>query len=263
MREFVARQAKRAALRYRIAFTRPNRFVVITPGRAGSNYLMSLFDSHPRITHCGEIFGPTHLADPNKQKLFQQVGMLGYFIESFKRKGFEKATGAKFLYSYFRDEYIQRHSVEELHDVYQFLIESKDIRVIHLYRENPLSVLISFEVAAKTGKFVSLKSDNDHEVFLTLEPEFVNRRIREILREQEWVRQTFRSHPFIEISYEQLVDSKEDSQARIMKFLGVDYPKLKARTLKQNRRKMQEILLNYSELKQYFAGTEIENYLDG
>ncbi|MFC1688670.1 sulfotransferase [Pseudomonadota bacterium] len=254
-------QVKRIQLRARVTFTNPVCFVVITPGRSGSNHLLSMFDSHPRIFHCGEDFGPSFLGNPGTRKKMELEGFLQYYKNSQTRKGFEKAIGSKFLYSYFRDEYIERYAAPELTEVYRYIRESPDIRVIHLWRENPLSVLVSFEIASLTKRFVQLR-ERAEEVKLNLAPAFVKYRIDEILKEQEWVRLSFRQHPFHEVSYEELVTSRERCLREMMAFLDVDAVPLSSRTKKQNSRQLSEILENFDELQSFFAGTYISPYLE-
>ena len=258
---WVYNQMKRIQLRARVTFTKPVCFVVITPGRSGSNHLLSMFDSHPRISHCGELFGPSFLGNPATRKIMESEGFLQYYKKSQTRKGFEKAIGSKFLYSYFRDEYIERYAAPELEKVYRYIIERPDIRVIHLWRENPLRVLVSFEIASLTKKFVQLE-ESVEEVRINLAPALVKSRVDEILEEQEWARATFKNHPFHEVSYEELVTSQECCLKEITEFLSVDTVSLSSRTQKQNSRQLSETLENFDELQSYFAGTYISPYLE-
>ena len=259
MEKLVQKQIKKLRLYCRKNFTKPVRFVVVSSGRSGSNYLMSMFDSHPRIVQNGEIFGPKVLKNEEKVGEIKEKGEINYFVNSFHRTGFEKARGSKVLYSYFRDEYIKRYPSVDLEKIYTYLSENKDIRIVHLHRENLLRVILSFEIANISKVYVTLEKKSSNEK-ISLSKEFLVGRLDELICERDMIREKFKNHPFFEITYEKMVSGNSFPINKLQRFLGVDILRLTGRTIKQNDRSISEILTNYTQLKEEFSDTIYAEY---
>jgi hypothetical protein len=72
----------------------------------------------------------------------------------------------------------------------------------------------------------------------------------------------FASHPIIEVAYEEIVASRDDTFARLEQFLGVKPGPVSTTLRRQNPEPLQQLISNYSELREAFAGTPEESFFD-
>ena len=77
---------------------KPTRFVIITRGRTGSNLLLSLLHSHPKIRVWGEVIGEDRLREKYYQNRIRTKGAVPYVKKHLERTGFESSVGIKVLY---------------------------------------------------------------------------------------------------------------------------------------------------------------------
>jgi LPS sulfotransferase NodH len=68
--------------------------------------------------------------------------------------------------------------------------------------------------------------------------------------------------PFLEVSYESLVADHDTETLKVLKFLGIDkFMLLTSELVKVNPDSLEDIIENYSEVKQTLINTEFENFL--
>lgn len=207
------------------------KFIVIASGRTGSNLLISYLNSHPNIEAKGELFrdleGSTckEVWDDfynNKPKIIEMAGCKIFYYHPFHTK--DKS-------------------------VWEFILKDRDIKIIHLVRENKLRTYLSLEIANKTDswsrknkKNISL---NKKQVEINFD-EFLDR-LNKIEQYEKEARSKFKNHSFLEISYEQLVNDKEDTMKRVFDLLDLEERELKSNYKKQNKEKVSDLILNYDE----------------
>ncbi|MEZ6126161.1 MAG: Stf0 family sulfotransferase [Planctomycetaceae bacterium] len=252
MRQFLLNQAKRIQLRSRLLFTRPTQFIIVSNGRSGSNLLLSLLASHPRVKHCGEYYTDNRM----KEEDFTGRDLLAEFQTRMKRRGFEKAVGAKFLYYQLEPSYAERFNAPALRQVQSFVLSNLRFKVIHLTRRNLLRTVISMLVAAKTGVYRAhdrkeLPTDAAVEVC----PTDCIHRMQLIRKYEDTARQWFRHHQVLEMTYEDLVSNQDSEISRLLKFLHVDDMRLQGRMVRQSR-SLKDSVANYEELAKTLAGTQ-------
>jgi hypothetical protein len=68
----------------------------------------------------------------------------------------------------------------------------------------------------------------------------------------------FKRHNIIPVSYEDLDESKQGTMDKIYKELGVANFQVCTNMKKQNPEKLEKLIVNYSELKREFSGTQWE-----
>ncbi len=150
------------------------KFAIITEGRSGSSLLCDLLDQHPYIRCQSEI-----LTDAVKDPLAFAQGSAAYFKEA-------KAYGFKFKPSQVRN------GNESLAALEHFLLALSEHRweIYGLVRDNSLLCAISSLTAWKRGNLYHNTSDSNPLLGpkISLEPERVERKTREVVSENQTIR---------------------------------------------------------------------------
>jgi LPS sulfotransferase NodH len=240
--------------------SQPAPLLVICHSRTGSNFLLWLLASHPRIMHIGEPFGTNELVHPWVVSRIHEVGSLEYLKERLQRKSNERVTAFKFQYVQFESEFAEKWNIPDLKDIRAYLSSAKDMKVIHLRRHNRLENLISHRLAAITKKYVLFnpKKREDH-LQVELTPEECVAEFEKVTAFEQYYAELFSAHPLLNVYYEDLYKSTQTEGKRILDFLGINHAPLRERTVKQNIRPMREVLINYDALKLHFTGTVWES----
>lgn len=224
-------------------------FIVLTRSRTGSNMLLSLLNNHPNINVQGEIFSKLNGKD------YKTVLNSGFPKQPF----YIKASGFKIFYYHPLDN--------PASDVWNDLVKMKDLHVIQLKRRNVLRSLISSKIAANRNVWRSVESKGEA-------AETLSERAVELTEEdlkngfeytKHWIgeaEQRFSDHPFLTLSYEDLVNDSEASLRETCRFLGVQYRPLETPLKRQNPESMKALVRNYEELKGAFQGTEWQSYFE-
>jgi hypothetical protein len=243
----------------RCCLAAPRPFAIITRGRSGSNFLLSLLDSHPAIRTVGEIIGEFMLRQPGIKKRILSLGAIPYVQALYRRYGFESITGAKFLYYQLEEDYGLRWGVPDSTAVLPYLLNKKDVRIIHLKRRNRLRMLASLEAASVAQQYVLNPGEQQAiQPTVTLSPRRCAEFFSTVDSHERKYDALFDEHETLEMFYEDLVEGTEEQCTNVLAFLGADPRRLRARTRKQSRRPLSEVIANYAELKQDFAGGEWE-----
>lgn len=232
-------------------------FIVLGRSRVGSNLLRGLLNTHPQIVAFGEVFrditnldwdhigyfqtrSVTELAQRDPAR-FLETRLLGRYPTSVR------AVGFKLFYYHARDG--------AQAGVWPWLLQRRDIRVIHLKRDNLLATHVSRKRAALTGRWVKTSAEEDRPLTLSLD-------YHEVLSDFEQTRaweteadRAFSSHPVLQVRYEDLAADFHSAVLRLESFLGVETRHVQPSTLRQTTRPLSEMVSNYQELKARFAGT--------
>ena len=239
----------------------PVRFLIITFGRTGSNMLISLLASHPGIKSSWEFIGEARLRDDSYRKHLQQLGTINVVTDQLKRRAFESATGLKVLYHHFGSEYGKQWNINDFQDLLNYFRLQKDIRIIHLKRRNRLKTVTSHRVAFTTKKYMQQdENSNNNDVSIHISREDLEREFKAIGDAENFFDELFVSHPKIDVVYETLVAENESECKRILEFLGMKNRKLITEFQKQRTRPIDEVIINYAELKDHFSGTKWESF---
>ena len=68
--------------------------------------------------------------------------------------------------------------------------------------------------------------------------------------------QYFSGHPLLEVKYEDLITDNNNELERVTEFLDLPLYKLQTSLKKQNPEPLNNLISNYSELKEYFKNTQ-------
>lgn len=222
------------------------KYVIISRSRTGSNLLISLLDSHPQIMAKGELF-----------RRLEENSTEGIWNDIFNKKQFGvKFVGFKIFYYHPIDS--------EDKSVWNRLIEDKNIKVIHLVRENMLKTFVSRKIAEKTDtwKAKSKKSVSVQEKQVTLDFDECVNEFERIKQWEAWAREEFKGHDFHELSYEDLVSNRESTMKDLFSFFGVKNKQVESKLKKQNAETLNQLILNYEEIKSELSRTQWSYLLD-
>lgn len=239
------------------------KFVIICRKRTGSNFLVSLLQSHPKIRAFGEVFGDEeqiHWGYPSysSEKVLQtRKKDPTKFLDKIVFRDFLKSTEAVGFKLLYQEE--QNFSEKT---ICEYLKKIKNLNVIHLKRRNILANYISWQIAKKTDVWILLKHQNNHKPKLEIDYEdclnyFQKTKALEKEHESFFDKHSRQIHT---LYYEDLVANTEKEIQGIQQFLGVESLPLIHYTRKQEQRPLKEIITNYDELKEKFADTPWQTF---
>lgn len=218
-----------------------NKFVIISDSRTGSTLLLNMLGFHPNIEIEGEKF-----------KNFHGKTGLSIWNEIFKKR-YPKIKQVGFKLFYF-------HSLGKDKTVWNNLFKDTSITILHLTRENILKSLISKKIGLKTGKWtenINAKEMIDLETKkIKLDPLECENYFKEISDYQNKTNEMFGNHRLIQISYENFILNPDKNINSIYSKLGVHEFHKKSELKKQNPESLEDLIVNFLELKTYFEKTE-------
>jgi hypothetical protein len=215
-------------------------FAILCLGRVGSEHLVALLDSHPRIRCFGELFAPARGAGPRRA-----TTNVPRFFESGHEDpwAYWAAVSAKTTGDLVGLKLPQ--SSLKSHPRSGELIEPKDVDLIRMRRTNRLAQYVSVLMALDSGVWQS--SDGAYgERRLHVDPERCISTLRNLERRDAALDRLAAGHRVFELSYEELVrgDGLEDVQA----FLGVEPQPLSSPYEQLRTLPLRAVIENYDEL---------------
>ncbi len=185
--------------------TQYTKFIILCSPRTGSTLLHTYLNFHPNIWSYGEI-----LRRFNDRKNLKQLN-LGQLV--FKPHGVTiRAVGLKIFYDYFQSPDFQSYCDD--------IVKDTSIKVIHLVRKDKRAQLKSFKKAQLSNKWSGVKEDKSRWPINLSEGEFKVFETKLLDIEKQMV-SVFEEHRMINLSYEELVNDKQDALNSILNFLGV------------------------------------------
>ena len=233
--------------------TKYTRFIVLSRQRSGSNLLVNALQSRPEFKVYGEIFrgGVDESVKTAVRKSASDYLDKNIFTDYPSPI---KAVGFKIFY---------QHPVwDPSGNVWQYLREMEDLRVIHLRRHNLLKSFVSWKIAQKTDVW---KQANDASLELDkrveISPEECVAFFEQTLQQEKIADERFSGKPLLQTTYESLTSQFAEQMDLIQEFLNVDPLPIAMKTVKQNPESLSELIINYDELSHAFSGTRWEAYL--
>lgn len=220
------------------------KFVIITRSRTGSNLLVSLLNNHPNIHSEGEVF--RRIGGTSCLEIWNSI-----FTSKLSRI---KYVGFKIFYYHPLDS-------DDI-SVWNYLKEDHEIKVIHLRRENMLQTIVSRKIAGKTDVWSSAGNNklplSERQIFLTAQE--CNSEFSKTEDNERLTRDNFSTHPFLEVTYEDLVDNNQKVMNNIFEFLGIPSFLVSSKLKKQNGESLSNLITNFNSLKQEFVNTKYEHF---
>lgn len=251
------------------------KFIILTHGRAGSTFLQQLLDSNPSIACHGEIFNVSaNSSDSFYSFCKHHYPKLSYFFLREKISSSSLNFPLAFLFrQYLRHVYgaAQKSKVgfKLIYDqllYYRPLISwvaENSIPIIHLQRRNYLKAIMSMIIARDTGVYVSSSVSFKESQKIVVSPARLLNGLNNLSKEKSRCELLTRNNPSLTIHYEDLFDKQMTTIQQIVDFLGITNPSFRTPDIvKTNPEKISELVENYEEVRQAFAGTPWEKYLD-
>ena len=253
------------------------KFIILGSGRCGSTLVVKSLDEHPNVRVAGELFhaeeqerhrafhalNRTYLPDQQEAEYYRSGDDAAQFLERavFYTRPWKKiwAAGFKIFYLHARGNPHEKRA-------WGYLLDHKDIRVVHLRRVNLLESFLSLRLAVITGewkRWAGTPTPGIEPEPITLDPHRCQEYFNNVLTQEQWARKSFRNHSYLEIHYERDICGRFNvAMNEIQDFLGV--PQMTARQVleKQAKRSPREMIVNYDELREYFRYTLYEDFFD-
>jgi hypothetical protein len=274
------------------------RFIILTYARTGSTMFAASLNSSPNIICFRELFNPI-------------MDGIGFYVDGYdnssaedralRDRDFKKFLQARIFCEYPREIRAVGFKMPHVHfrwfpGLLEWLVEHRELRVVHLERRNLLRMLVSLRIAQKTGGWsedrkVTLASKfrpsnalraarhpltaaNRLRKFifpkepawkalrapLTLSEEECRSFFAEVERDSAHYRHLFREHPQLTLFYEDLLQDRKRAFNQAQSFLGGKPRGLSVTTRRQNPEPLRGLLANHEELYTAFKGTPQEAF---
>ncbi len=225
------------------------KFIILSRSRTGSNLLRSLLRSHPKIEVDKEIL--SRLGGQNHRDIVAKA--FG------KQPSFIQAKGFKFFYYHPQDG--------DARAVWDDLLRLKDLRVLHLKRRNILRTLVSRKLAGSQEMWGAYhRNDLQKAKQKQRQVSFTAEELQEGFEQtRDWEREgdeRFRNHPVMDVYYEDLISDRQSVFAEIVAFLDLPYAEPETGLIRQNPESLKDLVTNYKELKDAFAGSAWESFFE-
>lgn len=223
--------------------TEPHRFVILFQGRTGSSYLQDLLSSHPQV-----VCEPESLVRKSREEQAQWVRAL------YQAPQPPTVTAVGF-----------KTKLKDIVDPAEFrdLLEGFGVRVVHMVRRNRVKQAFSRINARRL--FESRRMWNLKEGQPPLPPTRVTlEQFQEALDHHAEMDAQLRrfleglDRPCLELAYEELLEDREGTLARLCRFLQVPEAPMTSRLQKNTPDSLREAFLNYDEIKDHYRGTSLE-----
>ncbi|MGZ8136181.1 MAG: Stf0 family sulfotransferase [Methylococcaceae bacterium] len=246
------------------------KFILLANPRTGSTLLRQLLDQHPDIAMYSELFHPFEAERKNAVHAIKTDQGLAYYdnpdedaFAFLDRMIWHPDNQRRFRAIGFKlfPEHLETKGTEQL---FERLQQDKAIRIVHLVRDNLLDVWISRKLAEQSGVW-SIPVDGEREPYdcakwIMLDAEELEIFFNETSKNTECFRQDFAGSRYIELNYEQLVNSTEHELKRLFEFLGVSPLPVKIPLQKQNKRPHTQTVVNYHEIQAFFQQTKYAGF---
>jgi hypothetical protein len=240
------------------------RAVILTTQRTGSTFLVECLGSHPDIECAGEILiGAPDAPRPQYRGRFKQLAKLASIftsgawrparrMERFYAGGQAPVRAFKVMYNHLSHPFAKR-----------YLAGNRDIRVLHLSRQNLLKVHVSRILMGKRDRVQAFAPVDA--VRTRVEPQEAIAAMRAARARYELFDSLFSDHPRLPLTYESLFDGQHlnaETARRICEFLGVAPHAMKSKIVKLNPESLRDMVTNYDELAAAVSRTEFAEMLE-
>ncbi|NMC99711.1 MAG: sulfotransferase [Bacteroidales bacterium] len=241
------------------------QFVVLGTARTGSTMLWSFLNSHPDILCLRGVYGSTNKINfgkfynelPEEYHSSELIKLRNErpieFLENYVWKEYSKpfkAVGFKYFYDH------DRH-LSNKEELISYFKSSKSIKFLHLKRENLLASLFSYKRALAQQQWTRANTNFKTSITIQECKEYFQR----ILYNQKRFDELFAGRT-LQISYDNLLNSIEQTLINILDFIGVKAIPLTTETNKNTETKLSDCITNYTELKTHFKSTDYAKYFN-
>jgi len=209
------------------------KFAVIAAPRVGTHMLRAGLNEHPGIFVSDEVLNPNHAGDLLRTRTGKQI------IEKWQREAVKRAPNLGTLLH--RNLYWVKVRGAVWKDVGRM-----HTKFVSLVRDNILKKYLSQEVAMKLRNWNSYKPRTKTSPRIKLSVYGLQQHVLECRNYFDTVDMRYPNK--LVVVYEDLCESWQATMARVQKYLGVPVRKLKVMTVRQEKRSLQDSILNYDEV---------------
>lgn len=230
------------------------RFVILGQPRCGTRLLVSALNQHTAIHCLEEVYHPDHVyGKPPIAKLYRDLFPIAY-LQTAVFRGYPdhiQAVGFKAL------AFQLRYCRNAL--LVQYLRKCKGMKFIHIYRENVLKRYLSEALARRDERWRS-PDVLAKPVPIRINLEACEREFKKSSMDRKFLRDSFAGHQLLSFSYEGLVDDMATGLSRVQEHIGVPVQAVAPTTAKQRKWPVHELITNWDDLNEHFAGTSYEQW---
>ena len=237
---------------------RNDKFMISCIARCGSSMLCTMLDSHPQVLCHGEILagryessGPYHYLIKREFDIaewlhdYRQARPESFLYDVCFNPAGNKSVGFKFKLE---------ESLDPAYKVFRDLVVAdKDIKIIHLQREDILDQYISLQATRQTGVFL-VRSRGKRPKLKPFDidvPDLISY-VREARRKQEAAEEMYKDHDCLHLTYEELCESQSAAYQKILSFLEVPHASLST-TMVKVLKKNTDLVLNLDQVNEALA----------
>ena len=208
-------------------------FVVITPGRSGSEHLRETLTGYKDITLSGEIFNHSNYEPGSFNEFISSSkinSIIGFFFNRQRLAGGKINYPLEYLCSKFLQQSASQTSAQygfkltlDQLNAYPFLldiIKINRVKIIYLYREDRLAQVLSLIKARQTGVYQTRSSSQGSSRF-EFDAQLVKKQYSELIREEKSLLQSLKTGTFFKLTYEMLFTNYEGVLSQLREFLGM------------------------------------------
>lgn len=241
------------------------RAVILTTERTGSTFLVDCLGSHREIHCAGELLNgqpDSPIAPPRGPFRYlvkgTRIAKTGAWLPRYRLEGFYCSSTTpvrcfKVMYGQLARPFALR-----------YFLEHREIRVIHLRRENLLNTHVSLLLMQKRRELQATQPVA--RLWIRVDPDRAIAAMRKAEARYLHFDQLFQGHPLLSLTYESMIDGSRlaDAKAqRICDFLGVSQQPMQSRIVKLNPRSLRDMVTNYDELAEVVSMSEFASLLEG
>lgn len=253
------------------------KFIILTRSRSGSNLLCSLLNSSAQISVSGELF-------QNRRDIIQWMHWVPPHCRSQVAKDLRETSPTEFLNKIvfrkfpqrikavgFKIFYYHAHEGNES-EVWDYLRDIPNLKIIHLKRRNLLKVHLSKALAERDKVYVKSKNKKFNSSSVTTEksqfkPIYLDfndclEDFQTTQKSQKQYEEFFSRKEILEIIYEDFLKDYATQIERIQGFLGASPELLIASTEKQGKQPLSSSIENFYDLKEQFSNTPWSTYFE-
>ncbi len=208
-------------------------FVIITPGRSGSDHLSETLKGYDDITVAGEIYNQSNDEQDSFNRFISSSKVRSIIGLLFNR---QKLAGRKINYplKYLGSKFLHlpilptsavhgfKLTLDQL-NAYPFLldkIKANRVKIIYLYREDRLAQVLSLIKARKTGVYQTTATSPTSSR-TEFDPQIVKNQYYELIGWENDLLELLKTDTFLKLTYETLFSHYEDKLDQIREFLGL------------------------------------------
>ena len=240
------------------------RYILFGHQRCGSSVLTSGMKSNPNIKAFAELFTPNHIT-------FNYPGYDNHSISLMKLRDSEPVRFLEEVVFCGQNDNVEAVGFKVFPDqidrpkfepVWQWIADNDDVALIMLNRENALKTLCSVQIAKKTGVWGIKDEKKRPTLTITLTPKQCEEFFEKRAAYAQMVRERFKGRDIFEITYETFAENIPKYFSAVQDYIGIESTPLPVNDVKKEIRTLDEIIVNYDELKDHFKNTRWESYFE-